>query len=156
MQIRLLRHVGSAVTCLVATNIGSRRILWELARCWGPLVIYCIYPAPCCLLSRSSRHSFMPASPSPEGLELNLPTMDFAGCADDSSFGPSVHGCRGGFDFTLRFEQIFFSILPSSLFIVLGLLRVWSLLRRSCVVNGVWFQLTKAVSSHVSRQPCNH
>ncbi|OAA72024.1 ABC transporter [Akanthomyces lecanii RCEF 1005] len=70
--------------------------------------------------------------------------MDFAGCADDSSFGPSVHGCRGGFDFTLRFEQIFFSILPSSLLIVLGLLRVWSLLRRSCVVDGVWFQLTKA------------
>ncbi|OAQ97367.1 hypothetical protein LLEC1_01279 [Akanthomyces lecanii] len=70
--------------------------------------------------------------------------MDFAGCADDGSVGPSVHSCRGGFDFTLKFEQIFFSIVPSSVFIVLGWFRLWSLLRRPCIVDGVWFQLTKA------------
>lgn len=157
MQIRLLRHVGPAVSCLVAANGGSRRILGKIPVV-GVRVNYILYyPAACCLFSRSSGPFLMPASPSLEKLELNLPSMDFAGCADDSSFGPSVHGCRDGFDFTLKFEQIFFSILPSSIFIALGLPRLWLLLRRPCVVDGVWFQLTKAVSCHHSPQKvCSH
>ncbi|GKU12235.1 unnamed protein product [Fusarium langsethiae] len=29
--------------------------------------------------------------------------MDFTGCTSDSSFGPIIRGCRGDFDFTLKF-----------------------------------------------------
>lgn len=32
----------------------------------------------------------------------------------DLSFGPAVpSGCRGGFDFTFLFEDVFFSLLPA-------------------------------------------
>ncbi|PHH63516.1 hypothetical protein CDD81_5797 [Ophiocordyceps australis] len=43
----------------------------------------------------------------------------------DDVFGPIVDGhCRGGFDFTLLFQQAFLSIIPASIFIVLFPLRV--------------------------------
>ncbi|KAJ6780041.1 hypothetical protein PWT90_01213 [Aphanocladium album] len=70
--------------------------------------------------------------------------MAFTACVDDSSLGPAVRGCRDGFDFTLKFEQIFFSILPSSLFMILCILRLFVLVRRQCIVDGTGFQLTKA------------
>ncbi|CAK7198432.1 hypothetical protein SEUCBS139899_001093 [Sporothrix eucalyptigena] len=45
--------------------------------------------------------------------------------ASDGSFGPVVAAaCRGGFDFTLVFEQSFFVILPCSLFLVV-VLQLW-------------------------------
>lgn len=31
----------------------------------------------------------------------------------DGAFGPAVVGCRGNFDFTITFEQYFFSLTPS-------------------------------------------
>lgn len=73
--------------------------------------------------------------------------MDFSGCASDASIGPAVHGCRGGFDFTLRFEQVVFSIVPSTIFIALWLSRILVLVRRRRRVDGTWFQLSKSVGT---------
>lgn len=36
----------------------------------------------------------------------------------DNGFGPQVNHCRGGFDFTLLFEECFFSIVPSVLLLL--------------------------------------
>ncbi|KAI0845220.1 P-loop containing nucleoside triphosphate hydrolase protein [Daldinia vernicosa] len=37
--------------------------------------------------------------------------MDFSGCVNDELFGPTVRGCRGDFDFTIVFENVFFSLI---------------------------------------------
>lgn len=49
-------------------------------------------------------------------VEQDRPAM-----AVDDEFGP---GLVDTFDFTLLFEQSFFSLLPASIFIVLGILRI--------------------------------
>lgn len=72
--------------------------------------------------------------------------MEFAGCANDGAFGPSVHGCRGDFDFTLKFEKIFFSLIPSSLIVAISAPRLIALVRGTPIVTGAWYQLTKVVS----------
>ena len=55
------------------------------------------------------------------------------------------------FDFNLQFEQLFFSIIPSALFIVTSTWRTLSQSRKPTVVNAPVFQLIKLVcSSHVS------
>ncbi|PYI17875.1 multidrug resistance protein MDR [Aspergillus violaceofuscus CBS 115571] len=47
----------------------------------------------------------------------------------DNEFGPQAgHGCRGGFDFTLLFEECFFSIAPSVLLLLILPVR-WKQLR---------------------------
>ncbi|KAF5510100.1 ABC transporter FUM19 [Colletotrichum siamense] len=71
--------------------------------------------------------------------------MGFFACVDDESIGPSVQGCRDDFDFTLKFEQIFLSILPSSIFIALSLPRAVSLLRKPNIVGGTLLQCVKIV-----------
>ncbi|KAF4829664.1 ABC transporter FUM19 [Colletotrichum tropicale] len=71
--------------------------------------------------------------------------MGFFACVDDESIGPSVQGCRNDFDFTLKFEQIFLSILPSSIFIALSLPRAVSLLRKPNIVGGTLLQCVKIV-----------
>jgi ATP-binding cassette subfamily C (CFTR/MRP) protein 1 len=73
--------------------------------------------------------------------------MDFSACADDSSFGPAVQGCRDNFDFTIRFERLFFGIIPASVLIVLGLGRAFTLLRRPTVVTsgGLGLRIAKLV-----------
>ena len=38
-------------------------------------------------------------------------------CPNDDVFGPGAGGCRGGFDFTLLFEQSILSIAPSVIFL---------------------------------------
>ncbi|KAH8659368.1 putative ATP-binding cassette transporter [Tricladium varicosporioides] len=44
----------------------------------------------------------------------------------EESFGPLVAACRGSFDFTLLFEDVFFKTLPSCLFIVgCGVRYIW-------------------------------
>ncbi|EMD87527.1 hypothetical protein COCC4DRAFT_59390 [Bipolaris maydis ATCC 48331] len=53
--------------------------------------------------------------------------MDFADCISDKSFGPSVNGCRNGFDFTLKFELLFFATVPSAIFLILAVPRIISL-----------------------------
>lgn len=48
----------------------------------------------------------------------------------DRSFGPRVDSDCRSFDFTLRFEDIFFGCLPSALFILLAPSRIGLLLRQ--------------------------
>lgn len=72
--------------------------------------------------------------------------MDFSGCPDDASFGPTVRGCRGDFDFTIKFEKIFFSIIPPPIFIALSLARIVYLTRKQTIVGGALLRITKLVS----------
>ncbi|GKT79547.1 ABC transporter [Colletotrichum tofieldiae] len=72
--------------------------------------------------------------------------MSFTSCPNDNSIGPSVQGCRNDFDFTLKFERIFFTILPSTLFILLSIPRIIVLVRRPTVVGGINLQCIKLVA----------
>lgn len=68
----------------------------------------------------------------------------------DNAFGPIVSGaCRDGFDFTLTFEQYFFSIVPSVLLLVVAPLRLWVLHgeRHGLIVTGRKWRNVKLVSS---------
>lgn len=67
-------------------------------------------------------------------------------CLNDGSWGPGVQGCRGDFDFTQKFERIFLSIIPTSVFIASAIARVAVLAQRERIVNGVLLQLVKLVS----------
>lgn len=67
---------------------------------------------------------------------------------NDISFGPAVEGCRGNFDFTLKFEKIILSILPSAIFIALSVPRGIYLARRPIIVGGTTFRFTKIVRFH--------
>ncbi|KAI0490109.1 putative ATP-binding cassette transporter [Xylaria cf. heliscus] len=53
----------------------------------------------------------------------------------EKSFGPAVLECRRTFDFTLFFEELFFKLLPSTLFIVTALIRIAILVRNSLRVG---------------------
>jgi ATP-binding cassette, subfamily C (CFTR/MRP), member 1 len=74
--------------------------------------------------------------------------MDFSTCpSDERVFSPAVEGCRGDFDFTIKFEKIFFDIIPASIFTAVSLTRVLFLAtRRSNTVAGSWFKFLKLVS----------
>ncbi|KAK3685219.1 P-loop containing nucleoside triphosphate hydrolase protein [Podospora appendiculata] len=69
--------------------------------------------------------------------------MDFSGCLDDESFGPSVRGCRDDFDFTLKFEKIFLSLIPASLFIAVSFSLIVHWARRPVIVGGVFLRSAK-------------
>jgi ATP-binding cassette, subfamily C (CFTR/MRP), member 1 len=71
--------------------------------------------------------------------------MDFIACLEDDSLGPSVHGCRDDFDFTLAFEKVFFSLIPASLFIAIALARIALLVRRPQIVDGALLRYVKLV-----------
>ncbi|AEO66963.1 uncharacterized protein THITE_2115579 [Thermothielavioides terrestris NRRL 8126] len=51
------------------------------------------------------------------------------------------------FDFNVEFEQLFFSVIPSALFIVSSLWRTLSQARKPTVVHAPAFQLVKVVCS---------
>lgn len=51
------------------------------------------------------------------------------------------------FDFNVQFEQLFFSIIPSVLFITTSLWRTFSQARKPTVVDAPVFQLIKLVFS---------
>lgn len=70
---------------------------------------------------------------------------EFSGCVNDADFGPAVQGCRDDFDFTLRFEKIFLSILPAAIFIALSVPRIVFLVRQPKVAKGLVWQLAKQV-----------
>ncbi|EUC27117.1 hypothetical protein COCCADRAFT_112530 [Bipolaris zeicola 26-R-13] len=73
--------------------------------------------------------------------------MDFADCISDKSFGPSVNGCRNGFDFTLKFELLFFATIPSAIFLILAVPRITSLyLQPIIAVWRSWLYASKQVS----------
>ncbi|TDZ14677.1 ABC transporter FUM19 [Colletotrichum orbiculare MAFF 240422] len=74
---------------------------------------------------------------------LFIVRMNFISCPNDDSIGPSVQGCRNDFDFTLKFEKIFLTILPTTLFIALSIPRVAALVRRPKIVDGAFLQCTK-------------
>jgi len=69
-------------------------------------------------------------------------------CSIDATFGPHAAGCRGGFDFTLLFEECILSIIPIALILIVAPFRIhylfkrrtkvsWSLLLPSKLVRGV-------------------
>jgi len=66
-------------------------------------------------------------------------------CLNDDSLGPSVRGCRGDFDFTIKFERIFLSIIPASLFVALSIPRVVLLYHWNRIVGATWLQFLKLV-----------
>jgi bifunctional pyridoxal-dependent enzyme with beta-cystathionase and maltose regulon repressor activities len=55
---------------------------------------------------------------------------------------------RERFDFNIEFEQLFFSIIPSVVFISTGAWRALSRARKPVVVKAPVFQLIKLVYSH--------
>jgi ATP-binding cassette subfamily C (CFTR/MRP) protein 1 len=76
--------------------------------------------------------------------------MEFSGCISDESLGPAVEGCRGDFDFTIKFEKIFFMLIPTAVFIVLCLPRIVYLVRRPVIVDGRVLQAAKLVRHSIS------
>lgn len=68
------------------------------------------------------------------------------GCLNDDSIGPVVRGCRDDFDFTVGFENVFFTIVPAAAFLVIGLGRALILRRRRPIVRGFVLQRVKLVS----------
>lgn len=72
--------------------------------------------------------------------------MTALGCLNDDDFGPVVKGCRDDFDFTLKFELIIFSLVPSSIFILVALLRCVQLLNKKTIVGARLFLAIKLVS----------
>lgn len=71
--------------------------------------------------------------------------MSFSSCISDASFGPAVRGCRGDFDFTLKFEKIFLSIIPTSVFLAISLPRLVYLTRRPTIIRGLVLRSIKSV-----------
>lgn len=82
--------------------------------------------------------------------------MDFSGCADDESFGPAVRGCRDDFDFTIKFEKIFFALIPAPVFIALALCRIVYLAHKPVIVGGALLRTAKLVSLSVFRVSSVH
>jgi len=76
--------------------------------------------------------------------------MEFSGCINDEAFGPTVQGCRGDFDFTIRFEKILLSLVPASVFIALSLSRIAILYQRRSVVGGRLLQFSKLVRTKLT------
>lgn len=64
----------------------------------------------------------------------------------DGAFGPAVVGCRGNFDFTITFEQYFFSLTPSVLLLLIAPWRLRILSRMRQKVNGNRLRSAKLVS----------
>ncbi|KAF7714218.1 Uncharacterized protein PECH_000287 [Penicillium ucsense] len=62
----------------------------------------------------------------------------------DKSWGPTLPtGCHGGFDFTIFFQQIWLSIVPSILFLTLSGPRLWQLRQAPIVTRRSTSQLVK-------------
>jgi ATP-binding cassette subfamily C (CFTR/MRP) protein 1 len=73
--------------------------------------------------------------------------MFFSTCDNDDSIGPGVSNCRDGFDFTVVFELLFFTVVPSAIFILFSLQRTVFLTRRRIIVNAPVLQVAKLVRS---------
>lgn len=69
----------------------------------------------------------------------------------EKSFGPAVTACRRAFDFTLFFEEIFFKLLPSALFLVAATLRVAVLARNKRRVRFGLLYYAKIVRNSVRK-----
>ncbi|KAK0711601.1 ATPase-like protein [Lasiosphaeris hirsuta] len=71
--------------------------------------------------------------------------MNSSICVADAWFGPAVEGCRDDFDFTIKFEKISFSLIPTAVFIAACPLRIIYLVRRRSFVDGTWLRTSKQV-----------
>lgn len=73
----------------------------------------------------------------------------------DNRFGPHAGPCRGGFDFTLLFEETILTILPLGLMLIFLGPRIWYLLGRTKKVTaaGNTLFLAKIVSIAIFASP---
>ncbi|KAM7193136.1 canalicular multispecific organic anion transporter 1 [Rhypophila sp. PSN 637] len=69
--------------------------------------------------------------------------MDFTGCLNDEALGPAVQGCRGDFDFTIKFESIFLSMIPAAIFTAVSLPRIVHLNRQPAIIGGTLLRFAK-------------
>ncbi|KAH8883332.1 putative ATP-binding cassette transporter [Thozetella sp. PMI_491] len=68
--------------------------------------------------------------------------------ADDDSFGPIVGpNCRGGFDFTLLFEQSFLTFLPAVIFLAIAAVRFGTLTRAKVKTQSNPLRIAKLLAS---------
>jgi ATP-binding cassette, subfamily C (CFTR/MRP), member 1 len=67
-------------------------------------------------------------------------------CADDSSGPYAGPHCRGGFDFSRLFEEIYLVLLPIAIFLAVVPFRLHALGRRLRFVNNGGIYYLKAVS----------
>jgi ATP-binding cassette, subfamily C (CFTR/MRP), member 1 len=65
--------------------------------------------------------------------------------AVDNEFGPVVDQSIRTFDFTLLFEETILSILPSSIFIILSVLRLYVLSTKKTITSGYRLKTGKLV-----------
>ena len=70
----------------------------------------------------------------------------------DNTFGPYAKQCRGGFDFTLFFEETILSILPLVIILLITPARIWYMIRRTNKVTGSQLFVLKSVR----RSPLSH
>ncbi|KAF2108606.1 P-loop containing nucleoside triphosphate hydrolase protein [Lophiotrema nucula] len=75
---------------------------------------------------------------------MNRTRCDISPLSADAAFGPIVEGCRH--DFTFTFEQYFFSIVPSILFLLLAPIRANTLRKRRNRVGGNVLRTLKLVA----------
>lgn len=71
---------------------------------------------------------------------------DATWCSNDLTLEPFVAGCRGNFDFTVLFELVVLSVIPSVCFLLLFLYRIWCLRGRPVLIRGSFLSLSKEVS----------
>lgn len=69
----------------------------------------------------------------------------------DDTFGPYAEGCRGGFDFTLLFEESILSILPLALLLIVVPFRISYLFRRTIKVDPSSWLASKLVGGPTQR-----
>lgn len=67
-------------------------------------------------------------------------------CPTDRGFGPWAGNCRGGFDFTLLFEESVLCLSVQCIFLVGLPVRVWQLRREDGKVSRSFMKWVKIVS----------
>lgn len=70
---------------------------------------------------------------------------------EESTFGPVVLECRRDFDFTLLFEEIFFVLLPSCLFLIVTATRFFVICNEPFQVRRSALYTLKLVSQNLSQ-----
>ena len=79
-----------------------------------------------------------------------MPAMASQSCFSiDDSFGPHASGCRGGFDFTLLFEECILTILPVLLALLVTPFRLLYLTRKTIKVTSSRLLPCKLVREHL-------
>lgn len=61
--------------------------------------------------------------------------MSAIGCRNDFTLEIFVSGCRGDFDFTILFEHLILSVVPSVCILLLSPYRIWGLHSRPVVIR---------------------